>query len=88
MVAEIVVDISNSEVDKVFDYAIPCDMAVQPGMRVAVNFAGRDTEGFVLKVKEKSDFDKLKPINRVLDEEVLIIPSLFSRSTSLSILGL
>ncbi len=78
MVAEIVVDISNSEVDRVFDYVIPSDMTVQPGMRVAVNFAGRDTEGFVLAVKEKSDYEKLKPIERVLDEEVLIIPALFS----------
>ncbi len=77
MVAEVVVDLSNSEVDRVFDYAIPNDMTVNPGMRVAVNFAGRDMEGFVLKVKEKSDYDKLKYLSRVLDEDVLIIPELF-----------
>lgn len=80
MVAEVVVDVSNSEVDKVFDYEIPKNMAVQPGMRVAVNFAGRDIEGFVVGVKDKSDFDKLKPLTCILDEEVLVLPELFALS--------
>ena len=76
MVAEVVVDISNSEVDKVFDYAIPENLDIKAGMRVAVNFAGRKIEGFVMKVKESSDFDKLKEISFVLDDEVLIVPEL------------
>ena len=78
MVAEVVVDVLNNEVDKVFDYSIPQDMTVQPGMRVAVNFANRDIEGFVIRVKDKSEFDRLKPISRVLDEDVLIQKDLFS----------
>lgn len=79
MVAEVVVDVSNSEVDRVFDYLIPDGLMVTKGMRVAVNFAGRDTEGFVMAVKEHSDYtvEKLKSIGRVLDDEVLIIPELF-----------
>ncbi len=76
MVAEVVVDISNSEVDKVFDYLIPNDLDIKVGMRVAVNFAGRKIEGFVMKIKEHSDFDKLKEISSVLDDEVLIVPEL------------
>ena len=79
MVAEVVVDVSNSEVDRVFDYLIPEDLIVERGMRVAVNFAGRDTEGFVMALKEHSDYTagKLKTISRVLDDEVLVIPELF-----------
>lgn len=76
MVAEVVVDISNSEVDRVFDYNIPLDMDIKVGMRVGVNFAGRNVEGFVMNVKDKSDFDKLKDISFILDDEVLIIPEL------------
>ncbi len=76
MVAEVVVDISNSEVDRVFDYSIPDGLDIDVGMRVAVNFAGRESEGFVMKIKEKSDFPKLKAISRVLDDERLIIPEL------------
>lgn len=76
MVAEVVVDISNSEVDRVFDYLIPEDMELEVGMRVAVNFAGRASEGFVVNIKEKSDFPKLKSVLRLLDEERLIIPEL------------
>ena len=79
MVAEVVVDVSNSEVDRVFDYLIPDNLEVERGMRVKVNFAGRDTEGFVVRLKESSSFDstKLKPICQILDDEVLIIPELF-----------
>ena len=79
MVAEVVVDVSNSEVDRVFDYLIPDDTCVERGMRVAVNFAGRDTEGFVVAVKEHTDYTggKMKAITRVLDDEILVIPELF-----------
>ena len=76
MVAEVVVDISNSEVDRVFDYNIPNEMNIRAGMRVAVNFAGRKIEGFVMKVKESSSFDKLKDISSILDDEVLIVDEL------------
>lgn len=76
MVAEVVVDISNSEVDRVFDYNIPENLNIQEGMRVGVNFAGRMIEGFVMKIKPESEYAKLKDISRVLDEEVLIIPEL------------
>lgn len=79
MIAQVVVDVSNSEVDRLFDYLIPQDISVDKGMRVAVNFAGREVEGFVIDVKENSEYDKnkLKPISRILDDEVLIIPELF-----------
>ena len=80
MVAQVVVDVSNSEVDKIFDYLIPSEMQVEKGMRVAVNFAGRDTEGYVVGIKDTTDYDmaKMKSISRILDDEVLIIPELFS----------
>ena len=38
MLAEVIVDIQNSEVDKVFDYGIPVNLPVQIGDRVLVPF--------------------------------------------------
>lgn len=69
-VAEVVVDIKNKAVDRVFDYEIPDGLVdvVQPGVRVMVPFGPRALAGFVLRVKESSDYGKkLRKINRVMD---------------------
>ena len=68
MVAEVIVDIAHSEVDRVFDYL--CGDEVCAGMRVTVPFARSVTTGIVMRVKEASGLppEKLKKIIRVLDE--------------------
>ncbi len=68
MVAEVIVDIAHSDVDKIFDYA--CDENVCAGMRVAVPFGRSVATGFVMRVKEKSDFpqEKLKRIYRIEED--------------------
>ena len=68
MVAEVIVDIAHSEVDRVFDYL--CGDEVCAGMRVTVPFARSVTTGIVMRVKEGSGLppEKLKKIIRVLDE--------------------
>lgn len=66
MVLEVIVDISTAEVDRPFDYEGE-DMPL--GSRVAVDFAGRHTVGFVIGKKEKSDFASLKTA-RFLDTPV------------------
>lgn len=76
MVAEVIVDISNSEVDRVFDYLIPEDLSIHEGDRVEVNFANRNIEGIVVRIKESSDYDKLKYINRRLDEFTAVLPEM------------
>ena len=70
MFAEVVVDIKNKAVDRVFDYLIPADMQdiVVPGVRVMVPFGPRALSGFVVRVKESSDFGgTLRPISKLLD---------------------
>lgn len=69
MIAEVIVDIIASDVDKVFDYAIG-DLNVTVGSRVCVPFANRNIEGFVIKIKTQSDFpqNKIKNIIDVLDD--------------------
>ena len=48
--AEVIVDLSNEAVDRLFTYRIPAGMALTPGQRVEVPFGPRTLEGFVLAV--------------------------------------
>lgn len=81
MIAEIVVDISNDSVDRVYDYfALP---NTQVGMRVRVPFANRTVLGYVLKLKAETDFDssKLKSIKENLDDIPLVKPELVNMTS-------
>ena len=67
MTAEVIVDIAHSDVDKIFEYrAIE---GVREGCRVKVPFGNRTVAGYVMRVKEGSDFDsaRLKDIAAVVD---------------------
>ena len=58
MYAQVIVDISNDAVDKVFEYvALP---NTQIGMRVRVPFANRTVLGYVIGLSEDTTFDKTK----------------------------
>lgn len=77
MIAEVIVDISNSEVDKIFDYEIPSSLDIKAGDRVQVPFGRQIKEGFVIKVKEASNYQSsLKSINKKLDAFTPIIPEM------------
>lgn len=82
MVAEVIVDIAHSEVDKIFEYrAID---GVKAGSRVRVPFGRMQVDGYVMRLKEKSDFDadKLRPIASVIDDA--LTPECLSLVQSLS----
>ncbi len=68
MIAEVIVDIATSETDRIFDYI--CDDEVVVGSRVSVPFGNQVLAGFVMRVKDKSDYaaHKLKRIYNVLDD--------------------
>lgn len=71
MIAKVLVEISNINVDKHFDYLIPSKLInkVQIGMRVKVQFVNRIIEGFVVDITEFSDNKyELKEILEVVDE--------------------
>ena len=87
MVAEVIVDISNSEVDRIFDYTLdgsPDD--VRAGFRVLVPFGRQTVEGYVIGIKEKSEFSSLKPIIKKLDaypvitEEMLALMNFMTKA--------
>lgn len=75
MIAEIIVDVLSSEVDRVFDYNIPSYLSdISVGFRVLVPFGNRKIEGYIVKIKETTDCppDKLKDIYAKLDDFPII----------------
>lgn len=78
-VAKIAVSAATYWLDKPYDYLIPEALLgkVKPGVRVTVPFSrgNRRSEGIVLGVSDRSDFDKLKPIETVLDNDPVLTPS-------------
>lgn len=79
MIAKVIVDITHSNVDKIFEYIIPENVPLKKGMRVVVPFGPRFIEGFVVDITENSEYDynKLKQISRVLDKEPLLSDTAF-----------
>ena len=69
MICKVIVDVSNSEVDRIFDY-VDGGLDVKKGDRVLVPFGNKKLEGFCIDTAEKSDYDpaKLKPIAAILDD--------------------
>lgn len=80
MIAEIIVDILNSEVDKIFDYIANEDIKI--GQRVLVPFGNRTVEGYVINIKQTSSCDKskLKSVIKALDKYPVIIPEMLELS--------
>lgn len=79
MYAEVIVDITASEVDRIFDYDAG-GFDIVKGVRVLVPFGRMTVEGFIIGVKESTDVpaDKLKPIKEVLDASPLINDEMFA----------
>lgn len=79
MIAEVIVDVMSSEVDRVFDYNIPSSLSnLTVGYRVKVPFGNRKIEGYVVGIKDSTDcpLDKLKSIDSILDSFPVIKPEL------------
>lgn len=72
--AEVIVDIANSNVDRVFDYRIPAGMDAARGCRVHVPFRNRLSEGCVIRVKDATDCprEKLKDVDSLMDDGAIL----------------
>lgn len=75
MIYSVIVDVSASEVDRIFDYK---GEGYQVGSRVFVNFAHRNIEGYIIGQKETSDCpsEKLKEISGSPDDFPAVLPDL------------
>jgi primosomal protein N' (replication factor Y) (superfamily II helicase) len=83
-IAEVIIDNTAREVDRLFDYIIPIEYEeiLKIGMRVVVPFGGGNKyiEGYILGIKSKSDYplEKLKNIQDVVDEEIWLSEEMIS----------
>ncbi len=77
MIYQVIVDISNSSVDRVFDYS--CPFALEEGSRVKVPFGSRTLEGIVIGTKESTDV-KTKDVIAKLDDFTPVIPEMIALS--------
>jgi len=75
MVVGVLVEVSNKNVDKVFEYSVPSDLrgVIKVGIRLLVPFGRRELEGFVLSIKDFKTTDKeLKDIIGVVDSDIVL----------------
>ena len=75
MIAKVLVEINNINVDKTFDYIVPFEYIekIKIGMRVKVPFASRELEGFVLDLVNNTDNNyELKEIISIVDEKPIL----------------
>ena len=75
MVVGVLVEITNKNVDKIFDYSVPDNLisSIKIGIRVSVPFGKMTLEGFVLEIKNSKDTDReLRSIIDVVDNDVVL----------------
>ena len=75
MYASVIVDVTNKQINKAFEYKIPSHLEeiVEIGHRVLVPFGSRKVLGFVIDIHDESEFsEKLKDIYDVLDIKPII----------------
>lgn len=73
MIIGVLVELSNKNIDRVFDYSVPdCFLdRIKLGIRVKVPFGKMELEGFVVEVKDSSDIE-VKDILDVIDDEAIL----------------
>jgi len=87
VIAEVIVDIIHSDVDRVFDYKIPATAVVELGVEVLIPFQRRQITGFVVGIKPQSTVadHRLRYLIRVLhDGEVLLQPDLIALASQMA----
>ena len=75
MIIGVLVELSNKNIDKVFDYLVPncLEKDIKIGIRVEVPFGKQILDGFVLEIKNEYDSSyNLKKIIRVKDIDVVL----------------
>lgn len=75
MVANVLVELSNRNIDKTFTYNIPnkLENLIKVGIRVLVPFGKQTLEGFVLSISENTNSEiELKDIIKPIDDEVIL----------------
>ena len=79
MVVSVLVEISFNKKEKTFDYLVPSNLTdhVKIGKRVLVPFGKQKLEGFIIEIKNNSNYE-LKEIISIIDEEPILTEELLN----------
>ena len=75
MIIGVLVELSNKNIDKMFDYLVPKQLEtdIKIGIRVEVPFGSQTLDGFVLEIKDKSSSEfELKEIISIKDNDIVL----------------
>jgi len=74
MTVNVLVELSNRNVDKSFTYNVPQELItrIKKGIRVKVPFGKNKLEGFVIDIDNKHEDVELKDIYEIVDDEVIL----------------
>ena len=87
MVAGVLVEITNKNVDKIFDYEVPSSLEskIKIGIKVSVPFGKMTLEGFVLEIKNNKTIDReLKEIITIVDKDIILNKELLELGKEMS----
>lgn len=73
MTVNVLVELSNRNIDKTFTYNVPTELEenVKVGVRVKVPFGKQKLEGFIIEINNSS-IDELKDIYEIVDTDVIL----------------
>ena len=75
MIIGVLVELSNKNIDRIFDYYVPVELVndIKVGIRVEVPFGHQILDGFVLEIKKQIDIQlDLKSIVRIKDSDIIL----------------
>ena len=90
MIAQVIVDVVHSNVDRPFSYLFPEGMPVEQGSRVSVPLGKRRVDGFVVELLSDEELpadvplQKLRPVAAVLDDYPALLPPLLTLARQLA----
>ena len=82
MVVSVLVEVN---IDKVFDYNVPDRLkdSIKIGIRVLVPFGNRSLEGFIINIKNDSNYE-LKDVLEVIDDNAILNEELLALGKEIS----
>lgn len=75
MIVGVLVELSNKNIDKIFEYSVPKELEkdIKIGIRVAVPFGKMNLEGFVLEIKSNKSTEKdLREVSAIVDLDIVL----------------
>ena len=85
MIVSVLVEINFNKKEKTFDYLVPkkLENEIELGKRVLVPFGNKNLEGFIINIKEKSEYE-LKEIISIIDENPILNEELLKLGKQIS----